>query len=107
MQVTKQQERQIIIKGIEVARFEALLESIPHVGAKKIINFINECQTARQLEINRAEAQAKLITELNELKTFKKTVEDNQKAVKEAVPKLTSQQPTETATGINDMNTIE
>lgn len=44
------QEPQIIIKGREVDELNKLLDKMNHEDAKKIIAFVNTCQTKRQLE---------------------------------------------------------
>lgn len=44
------QEPQIIIKGLEVDELNRLLDKMNHEDAKRIITFVNTCQTKRQLE---------------------------------------------------------
>lgn len=45
-----QQEPIILLKGKEVQQFEQMLDTIPHGYVKKIVQFINICQSKRQLE---------------------------------------------------------
>jgi len=49
-QSARQPEPQIIIKGVEVAEFNKLLDNLNHADAKVIIAFVNNCQAKRHIE---------------------------------------------------------
>jgi hypothetical protein len=42
--------RMIILKGDEVAKFEELLDAMPHGHAKKLIHLVNQAQLNRMAE---------------------------------------------------------
>lgn len=70
-----QEVPQLIIKGNEIAELNQLLDTMTHGDAKKIISFINQCQSKRSLEKNQMDELGKKISGSNEAKEISKLEE--------------------------------